>query len=193
MRVNKAELTQMLGCSLPTLNVYMTRYGDAFPVLTQGGRGRDWSFDHEAVVAFLNERREADAQADTERQAALRQFALPLGHNGGPPIDAAPCVRPADQLTLMKVRKLRREEEYACGRLVEAAKVSEALSNLLRELNRAEHKMVRSFGLRHRLSEDLIADLDKALSECQRDLVRFIQSLIPPEDTEPTLFARAAE
>jgi DNA-directed RNA polymerase subunit M/transcription elongation factor TFIIS len=53
--------------------------------------------------------------------------------------------------------------------------------------------MVRIWGRKHGISEDLITDLDKALSECQREFVRYTQSLARSGDAEPTLFARAAE
>src|SRR4051794_4751712 len=114
MRVNKAELAQILGVSLPTLAAYIVRHGDAFPVLEKGGRGRDYWFEHDAVVEFLNARKAEDEAADTERQAALRQIALPLGHNGGPAIEEVLPARPADLLAIMKIRRMQREEAYEC-------------------------------------------------------------------------------
>lgn len=192
MRVNKAELAQVLGCSLPTVSVYMNRYGDDFPVLERGGRGRDWWFDHEQVVTFLEGKWAIEAETDAERQASLRQIALPLGHNGGPELDAAqPPIRPADMLALMKVRRMQREEAYACGRLVEAAKVSTKLEELLSCWNRELHQAVRQFGRQRGLDDDLVSDLDKTLADCQRRVVTYMRALGAAEPSD--LFAHAAE
>lgn len=192
MRVNKAELAQILGCSLPTVAVYMNRYGDEFPVLERGGRGRDWWFDHERVVAFLDDKRATEAEADAERQASLRQIALPLGHNGGPALDTAPPpIRPSDMLALMKVRRMQREEAYACGRLVEAAKVSTKLEELLSSWNRELHQAVHQFGRQRGLDDDLVSDLDKTLADCQRRVVAYMRTLGTAEPND--LFAHAAE
>ena len=191
MRVNKAELAQILGCSLPTVAVYMNRYGDEFPVLERGGRGRDWWFDHERVVAFMEGKRATEAEADAERQASLRQIALPLGHNGGPELDATPPpLRPSDMLALMKVRRMQREEAYACGRLVEVGKVRATLEELLASWSREQHQMVRQFGRERGLDDDLVRDLDKALTDCQRRFVAGMQTVAAePRD----LFDQAAE
>ncbi len=193
MRVNKAELAQILGVSLPTIAAYLVRYGDMFPILERGSRGRDYWFDHEAVVDFLQGRRAADAEADSDRQAAIRQFALPFGHNGGPPLQPEIPHRPADLLALMKVRKLHREEAYACGLLVKAADVGASIAELLRELNRHQHQMVRQFGRQEGLSDDQTARLDTALSTCQRKFVAYMQSIMAERAAQPSLFAQAAE
>ncbi len=194
MRVNKGELAQILGVSLPTIAAYLVRYGDEFPVLERGSRGRDYWFDREAVVDFLQSRRAADAEADADRQAAIRQFALPLGHNGGPELEEAEVpVRPADLLALMKVRKLQREEGYACGLLVRAADVGASLGELLRTWSRHQHQMVQQFGRERGLADDLIADLDKALTDTQRTFVAYMQQTLAPEPAQPSLFPQAAE
>ena len=192
MRVNKAELAQILGCSLPTISAYMVRFGDAFPVLERGGKGRDWWFESESVVEFLESRRAAEAEADTERQAALRQLSLPMGHNGGPPIEAGQQLRPAELLMMAKLRKMQRDEAYECGRLLEVTKVVPAVEDMHRELNRDLHRMVRAFGREHGFGDDLMAALDAALSSCQRDSVRRLQSAISVEEAQPSLFAHAA-
>jgi hypothetical protein len=190
MQVNKWELAKILGCSLPTLATLIDRYGDDFPVLFRGGPGRGWSFEAEAVQTFMADKRAKDQAGDADRQAALRQFALPLGHNGGPAIDEEPSLRPSEQLMMWKVRKLQREEAYACGRLVEVTKISAALETLLGAWNRELHQTVRRFGQDRGLDDDLVTALDRALSNCQR---RFVSGMKAVYDPEPSLFESAAE
>ncbi|WP_428484896.1 hypothetical protein [Rhodopila sp.] len=192
MRVNKSEIARLLGCSLPTVNAYLVRYGEDFPVLDRGGRGRDWRFDHEAVVAFLDGKRADEAAADADRQAALQQAMLPLGHNGGPPMDAEPSLRPAELLALMKVRRLQREEAYACGRLVEASKVQHALQDLLATWNRELHQALRRFGRERGLADDLVVDLTETLSGCQRRTVDYAQTVGVAGASQPSLFGNNA-
>jgi phage terminase Nu1 subunit (DNA packaging protein) len=193
MRVNKTELAQILGVSLPTLGAWMARYGDAFPVLERGGRGRDFWFDHEAVQTFLESRKAEEEADDAERQAALAQLALPIGHNGGPGLDAEPDLSPAALLTMWKVRRIQREEAYACGRLIEAHKVKAGLSALLTDINQSLRMTVRRFGREHGFSAELTDALDEAVKQCQRDLVAYRRSLDAPEDAQKSLFQSAAE
>lgn len=189
MRMNKSELMQVLGVSPPTLAAMIARFGEEFPVLERGGRGRDWWFDHEAVIEFLDRKKAAALEADTERQEALRQFTLPLGHNGGPSIEAEALIKPMDQLALWKVRRMRREEAYQCGRLVEAAKVQEALENLFRTWGQHLRATVRQFGRDQNLDERQISALNQALLDCQTKVVAYAGTLASPTaSTEPTLF-----
>ena len=193
MRVNKTELSQILGVSLPTLSAWMARYGDAFPVLERGGRGRDFWFDHEAVQTFLESRKAEDEAGDAERQAALAQLALPIGHNGGPGLEAEPELTPAELLTMWKVRRIQREEGYACGRLVEVHKVKSTVEGLLSDINRSLRMTVRRFGREHGLSTELTDALDEAVKQSQRDLIAYRRSLDAPADAQPSLFQAAAE
>ena len=194
MRVNKSELCQILGVSAPTLAELIQRHGAAFPVLERGGRGRDWWFESEAVVAFVDARKAEREAADTERQAALRQIALPLGHNGGPAMEAGPSLRPADMLLLMMVRRIQREEAYACGRLVETSKLTNGLGKVLREWNSHLHATVRQFGRDRDLAPELVADLDRALTDCQQKFVAFMQTYdIEAGPRQSSMFDEAAE
>jgi phage terminase Nu1 subunit (DNA packaging protein) len=193
MRVNKSELAQILGLSLPTVSAYMVRYGEAFPVLERGGRGRDWWFESDAVTAFLDARKAEDEAGDAERQAALAQLTLPIGHNGGPDLEAEPELSPAELLTMWKVRRIQREEAYARGRLVEAHKVKSTVEGLLSDINRSLRLTVRRFGRENGLSSDLTDALDEAVKQCQRDLVAYRRSMDAPADAQPSLFQAAAE
>jgi hypothetical protein len=193
MRVNKSELAQILGVSLPTLAAWMADHGDAFPVLERGGRGRDWWFDHEAVTAFLDARKAEEEAGDAERQASLRQIMLPLGHNGGPPITTEPQRSPAEMLTIMKIRRLQREEAYACGRLVEVHKLKSGLENVLGALNQSLRVTVRRFGREHGLSPEVTDALDEAIKDTQRNLVAYVRGLQKVEEVQPSLFETAAE
>jgi phage terminase Nu1 subunit (DNA packaging protein) len=192
MEVNKAELAQILGCSIPTVGDYIIRYGDAFPVVKRGGLGQRWVFDHEAVLSFLAEQETRKLEADADRRAALRQYSLPIGHNGGPPIDGDLSMTPTALLALMKVRRMQREEAYACGRLVEASKVVAELEKVLRTWNSHQHAALRQFGRDRSMPEDLVRDLDRVLSDTQRGFVNFMQSFnADPAPAQPALFEAA--
>jgi hypothetical protein len=171
MQVNKSELAQILGCSLPTIAAYITRYGDDFPVLKRGGLGQDWIFDHEAVTSFLDRKRSEELEADADRRAALRQYALPIGHNGGPSIDGDLAMKPTDLLALAKLRKLQRDEAYECGRLVVASEVTRVIGEALRLWSQRLQECVGRFSVAHELSEQDAADLERDLTDCQRGFV----------------------
>ena len=167
--VNKIELQKILRITAPTLSHWMTKYDQDFPILEQGGRGRDWSFDVEAVLSFLAEREEEEKAAERERQEAIDQLLLPLGHNGGPTLEAEPSgLRPGDLLTLMKVRRLQREEAQACGRLVDSAELTDALHVCFSEMRRHLEAVVRFAADELGLSRESSLDLRNRLHDAMR-------------------------
>lgn len=51
--VNRAELAEILGISLPTVNAWVK---DKMPVVRAGTRGTEWQFDTAAVIQWREER-----------------------------------------------------------------------------------------------------------------------------------------
>ncbi len=71
--VNKAELADVLGISLPTLSNWVK---GGLPVVSRGGNGRPWEFDLTACVAWVRKRDIAQATSvsddSTMAEAELR-------------------------------------------------------------------------------------------------------------------------
>jgi len=61
---NKAELAELLGLSLPTLDAMVRR---GCPVLQRGAQGREWCFDVPAVIKWRTDRAVAAALGDTSK------------------------------------------------------------------------------------------------------------------------------
>jgi phage terminase Nu1 subunit (DNA packaging protein) len=96
MDVNKQELADILRCALPTLDRLMARYGDSFPVVQHGAKGREYRFDPEAVISFVQAREAERRATDAQRDELMAQFTIP----GIEP--AAAGLKPSDQLALAR-------------------------------------------------------------------------------------------
>jgi Phage DNA packaging protein Nu1 len=96
MLVNKVELAKLLGCSRPTIEAYLDRYGDEFPVVTRGRNGKSWIFNSEDVITFLAVK-EADRRQTQERRqeemANQAERALPFIARRDPAISTSDAVR----------------------------------------------------------------------------------------------------
>lgn len=174
MRVNKLELSRLLNISVPTLNAWILKYADAFPVIERGTNGKDWAFDAIAVRAFLAGKQEEEQRSAAARNEQIRQLSLPMGHNGGPAIDGevppAP-MRPADLLAMAKLRRMEREEAYECGRLVRVTELQATLDELTMTWDAELRTAVRRFGSMHSLSDEMVDELEGMLHACQGRLV----------------------
>jgi phage terminase Nu1 subunit (DNA packaging protein) len=179
MEVNKQELSDILGVSVVTVSDWIRRkYGDSFPVVSRGGNGREWSFDPDQVKAFLARVRDEAQQAEIERNAALRQYMLPMAQNGASseePSLAQP-IRPQDELMMMKVRRMRREEAYHEGRLIEVARFDEMAEEMFTTWRRLLDEAVLRLATDHDLAPELVADMTLALNGCKRELVSIIRA-----------------
>ena len=185
--VNKSELRRILGCSLPTLDRWITQYPD-FPVIQRGNQGNVWSFDADEVRAFLAAKDRSVTDAAKERAKQMRQLAQ-LGHNGGPDLlDGAPMVsKPSEMLALVRLRKAEREEAQACGRLVEAEPLRQVLEEVLGAWRRTQQAWLNQAGSHLGLTEEQIDGLGIGLADCQRDLVRFMRSIGRKAESEAPL------
>ena len=190
MRVNKIELARIIRCSIPTLNSWIAKYGDEFPVVAAGSHGRDWEFECDEVITFLASKSEEERRQAAERNVQIEQLSLPMGHNGGPLFDgdaAPPPLRPADLLAMAKLRRMEREEGYACGRLVVAHEVREAMQAGFVTWRKALHACVDRFVAEHAIPEALKRQLHADLNDCQRGFVNSMQQMAA-KTREPELF-----
>ena len=158
-------------------------------MLERGRNGLDWQFDSDAVVAFLGQKEEEAAGAQGEREAAIEQLALPMGHNGGPPLgEEARALRPAELLMLAKLRKLNREEEYELGRLVRVTEVRPVLEKVVATLADQLRMLPRRFGDARGWSAEQIAELRAEIDNMQRQFVGSIGRVCAePEAANPEL------
>lgn len=63
-KVNRAELAEFFGVSLPTISAWVTR---GCPFLERGQKGKEWSFDTAQVAEWRREQAVADALGDTSK------------------------------------------------------------------------------------------------------------------------------
>ncbi len=179
--VNKRELASLLRVSAPTLDRLIERHGDAFPVLQRGDKGREWSFDADAVRAFLAEYEAAQAEAARERTDAVRQAALPIAN------EDEQKLKPAELLALAKARMIARQEQREAGLLVDTASVRAALGAAFARLNSALHAAVRQVARDHNLPEPVTRAVAAALADAQREFVRSADEFLATEERD--LFA----
>jgi len=176
--VSKVELARILGISRVTLDEWIARDGNDFPVVERGRNGREWKFDSDLVVEFVKRRDQEREREAACRDEAINQLALPFGHNGGPPLggeaDQAPPLRPAELLMLAKLRKLQREEDYELGRLVRIADVSPLFKASVTAWRVRIRAAAERFGEQRNWPEAEIAALVKAIEDCQ---VAFVEDI----------------
>jgi phage terminase Nu1 subunit (DNA packaging protein) len=171
--VNKGQLADIIGCSVPHVDALMKRYPE-FPVIKQGNKGVGWEFDANAVRDFLAARRaeeDAAAAAAAERRDQLR---LPGVEVSGPT-----GLTPNQELAQVRAEKERRALAREAGFLVETAVVRDALDRSLRKLQVGLRAIPantgRKFGLPDAVVRSIGTDVDEQLAalvrEIQRDLV----------------------
>lgn len=66
MIVNRAQVADVFGCSLPTVDTWVRQ---GCPVVQKGSRGVEWQFDTAAVAKWRNDRILADATGDKQQDA----------------------------------------------------------------------------------------------------------------------------
>jgi phage terminase Nu1 subunit (DNA packaging protein) len=185
MIVNKREMAALLGCTLPTLDKWLQAWPD-FPIVERGRNGQLWQFDAEAACAFVKAKHDAARAEKDRRTAALAQLALPLpGDDGVPGVGGARSA--AEMLTMARLRRIQREEEIACGRLVEARRVGAALADVFGRLGRGLRSGLRQVMAAHGVPPDCAAAIEAAFAAQQREAVERIsaelgQTIEAPDD-----------
>ncbi|AWM87364.1 terminase small subunit [Microvirga sp. 17 mud 1-3] len=65
--VTRSGLAEVFGVALPTVDGWVR---NGVPVVTRGGRGRQWAFDTADVAAWLRDKAVAEATGDTQADEA---------------------------------------------------------------------------------------------------------------------------
>lgn len=185
---NKAELAQALGCSLPTLDKLLRRHAERFPVVRQGRNGVEWQFDPEAVIAFLQAEDDARARAGQAKDELMQQVMLP---GIAKPEDAG--LKPADLLTMAKVRAMEREERIQAGFLVQTADVRAALTTAFTKLRTDMFSSIRTACSDANIPQATIRTIISRVEDADRRTVAQLQHLLDPSehpanDGDATLF-----
>jgi phage terminase Nu1 subunit (DNA packaging protein) len=184
--VNLEEMADKLRISLPTLRKMMRKYPD-FPVEAEGSNGVPWHLDPQAVIAFVQAKRDEEAAARDQRDDLLAQVSLPIEE-----------LRPEDERTLSAAERLkvaqamRVEDEVAKQRgfLVLTSDMRMRLTDAWTPLSQFLAGLPAQLGRRHNLPDAVVRDMRRAIEAQQRELHRKLRALLsddaepPPEEEE---------
>lgn len=113
--LNKRELTDFFGVSLPTLDAWVM---DGMPALSRGTNGREWEFQASAAWAWKCNRDEGERAKSTKAQAAIAAMRLAL--IGGKSGNSMQSLAPKERQQLYDVEasweKLKRERNQSLDR-----------------------------------------------------------------------------
>lgn len=162
------DMAAHLDVSRETLRLWLRKWPD-FPVLERGTHGQRYSFDPDAVAAFVGAHRQPPRTGSLD---------LPGGAGA-----AAHLLR--DQLDTAKLELLRRQNqrlvrlEVAARReLVSAADVREALAIVLRHLGEAMRAGLAASCRELNLPEAVAQALWEGVNEALRDFVRALPDFL---------------
>lgn len=182
--VNKAELADILGVSMPSLNDWL-RKDPNFPVVSRGSNGVEWQFEPGAVIEYRAQVAEAEAAEARKRQEAMEQFRLPLladASSGG----AAPgALTPQQELAMSRKRQLDIEMAKAARFLVLASEVRQDLNPTLVEAGHYLQSVPERLGRKFGWPPDVVLELRQAMDECQREMVRKLRAWLEPAEQTP--------
>lgn len=179
--VNKRELAALLECSLPTLAALIERYPD-FPVVRRGSNGVEWQFDPEAVVAFLERKREEEAAEEAKRHELLAQFRLPIDREPAP---SAGGLSPQQELAAVRAMQLRQAMAREARLLVPTTDVRMELAGALAALGRFLQNLPGQLARRHNLPEAVVRDMRASIAEQQEVFVRQLREFGPAAAPPP--------
>lgn len=170
--LNKRELSDFFGISLPTLDAWIA---DGLPAKVEGTNGRQWEFQASAAWAWKCNRDEGDRIKSTEAQAAIAAMRLALiGGKSGNSIQSLP---PKERQQLYDVEasyeRLKRERHQSLDR----DEVSHVLNDLLRMVrdgvSALPDTLERVASLDGKAVSATIEACDELLEELERAIVRF--------------------
>ncbi len=184
--VNLEEMAEKLRISLPTLRKMMRRYED-FPVVAEGSNGVPWQLDPEAVIAFVQAKRDDEAAARDARDDLLSQVSLPLEELQ---TEADRVATPAERLKLAQAMRVEDEVAKQRGFLVLTSDMRMRLTDAWTPLSQFLTSLPGQLGRRHNLPDAVVRDMRRAIEAQQRELHRKLKDLLapgadpPPEEQE---------
>ena len=161
--VNKAELAEALGVSLPTIGALLKRYPD-MPVVEPGTNGSAWKFDLVAVTAFVAERKAEEARGKTAR---------------------------SDLLALARARAAERDLALKSGLLTPTTEVRTALNTAFTKLSADLRTFLRQVSREHGWPDAVLRRHEAELAETQtrfvRDAAHYLTDTPPPHGPDGQL------
>lgn len=167
--LNKRELAEFFGCSLPTLDAWIM---DGMPSISEGTNGRQWEFQASAAYAWKCGRDEAEQVKSTEAQAAIAAMRLAL--IGGKAGSSIQSLAPKERRELYEVEasyeKLKRERYQSLDR----DEVMQVIADLLRMVRDGVSSLPDS--LERRLNLDG-KGVDVAVEACD-DMLEEVEAMV---------------
>lgn len=184
--VNLEEMAEKLRISLPTLRAMMRKDAD-FPVVAEGRNGVPWQLDPEAVIAYVQAKRDEEAAARDQRDDLLAQVSLPIDELQP---EGERVMTPTERLKLAQA--MTKEDELAKQRgfLVLTSDMRMRLTAAWTPLSQFLSSLPAQLGRRHNLPDAVVRDMRRAIEAQQRELHRKLKTLLsdeaepPPEEEE---------
>jgi phage terminase Nu1 subunit (DNA packaging protein) len=184
LTVNRAGLAQALGCALTTIDAMVKRWPE-FPVVERGGPGRQWEFDAEAVVAFLQGKRNEEERSRAEKDEMLAQLTLLPARRD----EAGRPLSIDDEIKASKLRAIQREEMKENRFLVPTHEVRRALERALTRYVQVQESALQRVVKTHNLPEAVERALRREFEEARTAFVRDAAELLEGGDEQQSLFA----
>lgn len=167
--LNKQELADFFGVSLPTLSAWIS---DGMPAISEGTNGRQWEFQASAAYAWKCGREEGERVKTTQAQAAIAAMRLAL--IGGKSGNSIQSLAPKERQQLYDVEasyeKLKRERNQSLDR----DEVNLVLTDLLRMIRDGISSLPDSLERRVNLDG---RGVDVAVETCD-DMLEELEALI---------------
>jgi phage terminase Nu1 subunit (DNA packaging protein) len=178
IELNLKEMAGVLSVSVPTLAA-LVRRSPGFPVLQHGSKDRPWKFDPEAVIAFIQAKDQAAEAIIRERSQKLAEVLA------RPANEPRPRMSLDDELKVMKIRALEREEAKETRLLVPAGKVMQALEWVLTIWKSTADDRIHRTVAAHNLPDAVAVDFMRYLDESSSSFMREVDGVLrnPVQDT----------
>ncbi len=196
--VSKRELCLILRISRTTLDAWIDKYGEAFPVVEHGTHGRGYRFDPQAVVAFLRSQQDEQNARKAERDEQLAQLVLRFEDEVSPAA-SQPGVGAslAEQLQAEKLNDSRLARAVRMRQLVRASEVTDLSREMLAGINQGLQVFVGQLAREHgwpapirSAAEDRLRELqDRLVAEARMKLRGEPSSDDAPEEEPPRALA----
>jgi phage terminase Nu1 subunit (DNA packaging protein) len=165
--VNKAELADVLGVSLPTISALIRRYPD-LPIVRRGTNGEAWQFDPLAVRTFIAAQKAEEARSEAARSELLAQFSLPIDDITP---DSDKRLAPEQRAKLAEARLKEHRLARESGLLVPTTEVRQALTTAFARLNKDFTAFLRGLAREHSWPEPILRRHEAELADAQRRFV----------------------
>lgn len=170
--LNKRELADFFGVSLPTLDAWVM---DGLPPLIEGTNGRQWEFRASVAWAWKRSRDEVEQVKSTEAQAAIAAMRLALiGGKSGNSLQSLP---PKERQQLYDVEasweKLKRERNQSLDRDEVASVFSDLLRMVRDGVSSLPDSLERKLNLDGKGVDVAVEACDDMLEEMEAAIKRF--------------------